>query len=404
MMDDTGPSAAESPALPPGSKVDRYEIVSLLTHGPQAISYGARDLQLGRDVVIKEYFPADLATRQGTMVGPRSPDAAAAFTEGLARFGADGHALENRPGGSEVERVLALFEANGTTYVVSERVNAETLVRRSRTVADAPASPQPAASAETSRLRPWRVLALGMAAIAIALVIGFLMLASPFGPAEGRYGGRYVGVVQVGTGFVAKLDLSIAGTTGKGSADSPTCGVHPLSVEVSPQGLVTGRLPEPPATCGVVTYNFMGEVKGEGIDLAVTCDTCTGSAKVILSKVATVPQTYDGNWSVVHVCPPVGTAEGFTNRYTMSVKDGYAVARWRPPGEPNSFTFAGQIRADGTVTFQGYGRLPAARYLLAGQRDGMPFAFSATGQFDGRDGKATTDIRDCTLAFAMMGS
>ena len=42
-------------ALPVGTRMEKYEITAVLGQGAGGISYAAKDLHMGRDVVIKEH-------------------------------------------------------------------------------------------------------------------------------------------------------------------------------------------------------------------------------------------------------------------------------------------------------------------------------------------------------------
>ena len=59
-------------ALPAGEMIGRYEVLAVLGQGGFGITYLARDIQLDREVAIKEYLPVSLAIRQdGHTVLPR---------------------------------------------------------------------------------------------------------------------------------------------------------------------------------------------------------------------------------------------------------------------------------------------------------------------------------------------
>ena len=66
--------------LPAGTSLRGYELISILGQGAFGITYRARDLQLHRDVAVKEYLPTSLALREGrTTVVPRSTEHAEEF-------------------------------------------------------------------------------------------------------------------------------------------------------------------------------------------------------------------------------------------------------------------------------------------------------------------------------------
>jgi serine/threonine protein kinase len=115
-------------ALAIGTQIGRYRIAAVLGQGAFGITYRARDLQLERDVALKEYLPALLATRlDGVIVTPRSTQAADDFAWGRARFLEEARILARLGHAPAVVRVHDFLEANGTAYVVMELVEGETL-------------------------------------------------------------------------------------------------------------------------------------------------------------------------------------------------------------------------------------------------------------------------------------
>ncbi|WP_422000226.1 protein kinase domain-containing protein [Reyranella sp.] len=118
-------------ALQPGQTIGRYEIVAVLGQGGFGITYRARDIQLGREVAIKEYLPSALAFRQdGATVLPRTTKMADDFGWGRDRFVTEGRTLASLHRVPAIVQVFDYLEANGTAYIVMELLAGETLEDR----------------------------------------------------------------------------------------------------------------------------------------------------------------------------------------------------------------------------------------------------------------------------------
>ena len=120
-------------ALPPGTRIDDYEVRQWLGGGGFGLTYLARDRQLDLLVALKEFFPADCATRTaGGEVVARSDgppgEQAEAFASGLERFIAEARALANfrHP---HIVRVLRHLRTRGTAFIVMEYEQGEPLSR-----------------------------------------------------------------------------------------------------------------------------------------------------------------------------------------------------------------------------------------------------------------------------------
>ncbi len=133
MTDPVTPPPGEVPeidyvALRAGQTIGRYEIVSVLGQGGFGITYRARDIQLGREVAIKEYLPTALAVRQdGATVLPRTTKMADDFGWGRDRFVTEGRTLATLHRVPAIVHVFDFLEANGTAYIVMELLSGETL-------------------------------------------------------------------------------------------------------------------------------------------------------------------------------------------------------------------------------------------------------------------------------------
>lgn len=116
-----------------GFAIEDYRIERVLGSGGFGITYLARDLRLGGQVAIKEFFPGHLAMRSdGQRVVPRSSDLAAEFDADLDRFIEEARTLRRFSDEPGIVRVLRLLEANGTAYIVMDYLPGESLSAKVR--------------------------------------------------------------------------------------------------------------------------------------------------------------------------------------------------------------------------------------------------------------------------------
>ena len=114
-------------ALPQGYRLQEYELVRVLGFGGFGMTYLGFDHNLDKAVAIKEYLPADIATRTGdNSVAPQASQFRGDFEWGLGRFLDEARTLA-RFDHRHIVKVHRFFEAHGTAYIVMEYAEGETL-------------------------------------------------------------------------------------------------------------------------------------------------------------------------------------------------------------------------------------------------------------------------------------
>ena len=107
-------------ALTEGQTIQWYRVDRVLGRGGFGITYLATDNNLDHRVAIKEYLPASLVQRrEDKSLWPVSEESQTQYQEGLQRFLTEARTLVKfrHP---NIVRVMAVFEANNTAYLVME--------------------------------------------------------------------------------------------------------------------------------------------------------------------------------------------------------------------------------------------------------------------------------------------
>ena len=124
--------------LEPGYRLLWYRIGRILGRGAFGTTYLAEDINLHRPVAIKEFFPTQYCTRQAnsTQVEPLSSTSAEDYRWAMDRFLSEARTLAQfeHP---NIIRVINVFEANGTAYMVMQYesgISLSALLKKRRTL------------------------------------------------------------------------------------------------------------------------------------------------------------------------------------------------------------------------------------------------------------------------------
>ncbi len=131
-------TVAEHDALPPGTRFGEFEILRVLGVGGFGIVYLTQDHSLERQVALKEYMPAALASRGvGPIITVRSASFAETYAIGLRSFVNEARLLARFDHPSLV-KVYRFWEDNATAYMVMPYLQGITLRDARKAMAHAP--------------------------------------------------------------------------------------------------------------------------------------------------------------------------------------------------------------------------------------------------------------------------
>ena len=121
--------SADRDALPPGTRLQEFELDRVIDHGGFGITYRGWNIENQQPVAIKEYMPAAVAIRdRDWIVLPKTKDDENDYWWGLDRFLDEARKLVcfDHPG---IVKVNRFFEAHGTAYIVMEYLEGRSLAK-----------------------------------------------------------------------------------------------------------------------------------------------------------------------------------------------------------------------------------------------------------------------------------
>jgi serine/threonine protein kinase len=112
--------------LPKGTRIQGYEIISVLGGGKTSLVYKAHDQLLSRPIALKEYLPAGSACRLPSGQVKVLPKKQEQFSQGLMRFVNEARCMSNFRH-SVFREAIQLIQHNDTAYIVMPYYEGTTL-------------------------------------------------------------------------------------------------------------------------------------------------------------------------------------------------------------------------------------------------------------------------------------
>ncbi len=114
------PTRNYTDTLPVGYQLHWYTVESILGRGGSGVTYLAKDTNLNIQVAIKEYFPAEISSRDSThTVHASTTEDGELYAWGLDRFIKEAQILASFKH-QNIARVMSVFQHNNTAYLIME--------------------------------------------------------------------------------------------------------------------------------------------------------------------------------------------------------------------------------------------------------------------------------------------
>ena len=137
--------------------------------------------------------------------------------------------------------------------------------------------------------------------------------------------------------------------------------------------------------------------------MAVVLLLCT-VASTHASSTEAANRAYDGEWSVVLVCPDTqdrGTlVKGYEFNFAITIADGKLQGQYNAKGAPASVVYTGEVQADGTLEIRATGNTRLSDRTVGKVAQGTPYSYTMNGKLEQTRGQATRrELRPCTATF-----
>jgi len=115
---------------------------------------------------------------------------------------------------------------------------------------------------------------------------------------------------------------------------------------------------------------------------------------------ASTPGQFDGAWEVELVCEGFGRGQGYTYRFTATVKDSVFHGQYGQEGVPPCLTLDGRISPSGTAVILANGLSGDPKFNPRGFRKGLPYFYHIEATFGDSSGTGRRlEMRACAVTF-----